>query len=422
MSHTTSGASASLSHASRHSAPHNHATSQDASSSSASDSASNTAAPRRPASPPLAAQATPQAGMPVPGQLHPSNQTALGSSSSSSASSSSGQAFSAATSEPATPSKIKIKDLAHITALATSDSKNELGGNRSRESGPQYEISDMPIENIIEMVAGLLTKITTTNDMQHEHLHRQVPSADGNSSITAQTSSVLAFHGKNVPSITILSYLNRINKYCPTSYEVFLSLLVYFDRMTEKVNSGPIQSLREANERTSSVREQGEGTEPPTPMEDFQESDILQTATPPLSSELQKQPQHFGAVPGTPHSRSFGPESPAVQGQQGHSGELNLSHFFVVDSFNIHRLVIAGVTCASKFFSDIFYTNSRYAKVGGLPLPELNHLELQFLLLNDFRLSVPVDELQAYGTMLVEFYAREVLAQQGTESGPSTSE
>jgi hypothetical protein len=38
-------------------------------------------------------------------------------------------------------------------------------------------------------------------------------------------------------------------------------------------------------------------------------------------------------------------------------------------------------------------------------------LELQFLLLNDFRLSVPVEELEAYGTMLVEFYAREVIAQ-----------
>ncbi len=49
-------------------------------------------------------------------------------------------------------------------------------------------------------------------------------------------------------------------------------------------------------------------------------------------------------------------------------------------------------------------------QVGGLPLPELNHLELQFLLLNDFRLSVPVEELEAYGTMLVEFYAREVMA------------
>jgi len=90
----------------------------------------------------------------------------------------------------------------------------------------------------------------------------------------------------------------------------------------------------------------------------------------------------------------------------------DLSHFFVVDSFNIHRLVIAGVTCASKFFSDVFYTNSRYAKVGGLPLIELNHLELQFLLLNDFRLSVPVEELEAYGSMLVEFYAKEVMAQQ----------
>lgn len=43
---------------------------------------------------------------------------------------------------------------------------------------------------------------------------------------------------------------------------------------------------------------------------------------------------------------------------------------------------------------------------------ELNHLELQFLVLNDFRLSIPVEELEAYGTMLVEFYAREIVAQQ----------
>jgi len=52
------------------------------------------------------------------------------------------------------------------------------------------------------------------------------------------------------------------------------------------------------------------------------------------------------------------------------------------------------------------------SQVGGLPLAELNNLELQFLLLNDFRLSVPVEELEAYGTMLVEFYAREVITQQ----------
>lgn len=62
------------------------------------------------------------------------------------------------------------------------------------------------------------------------------------------------------------------------------------------------------------------------------------------------------------------------------------------------------------------------AQVGGLPLIELNHLELQFLLLNDFRLSVPVEELEAYGTMLVEFYAREVLSQQGNQSNSHLTE
>lgn len=49
-------------------------------------------------------------------------------------------------------------------------------------------------------------------------------------------------------------------------------------------------------------------------------------------------------------------------------------------------------------------------QVGGLPLAELNHLEIQFLLLNDFRLAIQVEDLEAYATMLVEFYAREVVS------------
>ncbi|KAG6824247.1 hypothetical protein H0H87_012202 [Tephrocybe sp. NHM501043] len=73
---------------------------------------------------------------------------------------------------------------------------------------------------------------------------------------------------------------------------------------------------------------------------------------------------------------------------------------FVIESFNIHRLVIAGVTLASKFFSVVFYANSRYAKVGGLPLTELNQLELQFLLLNDFRLVISSAEMQRYAEQL----------------------
>ena len=335
--------------------------------------------------------------------------------------------------------KIKVRDLEHIQSFATEDTGafSEISSHsRSRSRGgrddsPQYEISEMKVEHIIEMVAGLLTKITMTNDQQHEHLHRQPPHLENASHLNPQTNSVLAFHGKNIPSITILSYLSRINKYCPTSYEVFLSLLVYFDRMTERVNAAPMQSLRQANEAAMEQnRSAGSSSES---LADKMEgvtatsSQGTQMVTPPSSGSLERGQEH--ARPSTPHSRTYQTDSPPIPPEPSVADLYNLSQFFVVDSFNIHRLVIAGVTCASKFFSDIFYTNSRYAKVsfskaikiivcaddeqvGGLPLPELNHLELQFLLLNDFRLSVPVEEIEAYGTMLVEFYAREVVAQQ----------
>ncbi|KAL4920354.1 cyclin-domain-containing protein [Aspergillus aurantiobrunneus] len=302
-------------------------------------------------------------------------------------------------SEASSPSRIKIRDLSHIQSFASEEFLAQSRGNQ----GPwaqerQFEISSMPVTDIIEMVAGLLTKITTTNDSRHEQVHRQIPPVDGSSNLSQQAHSVLAFHGKNIPSISILSYLTRIHKYCPTTYEVFLSLLVYFDRMTEMVNKGQLDRLRRRYSRTDALQSD-------TPIRPrSSESSVAQRA---YTSPMVTPPPSAGIAARDPTSSS--PISPTMNPQQA---EDHLSHFFVVDSFNIHRLVIAGVTCASKFFSDVFYTNSRYAKVGGLPLAELNHLELQFLLLNDFRLSIPVEELEAYGTMLVKFYAREIVAQQ----------
>jgi len=320
-----------------------------------------------------------------------------------------------AQSATASPRKIKVKSLSHIQSFAIDDASpfsqtRSLSRRQRRDPadiGPQYEISEMPVSDIIEMVAGLLTKITTTNDRQHDHLHRQIPPPEGTSGLSQQTTSVLAFHGKNVPSISILSYLSRIHKYCPTTYEVFLSLLVYFDRMTERVNAGPMLSLRQANQQSL---ERANASDPAAGAASATQQSpavSVQAATPPPSGSLGK--------PSDATDQSTKPPSPPQQDLE--ADPYNLSHFFVVDSFNIHRLVIAGVTCASKFFSDVFYTNSRYAKVGGLPLVELNHLELQFLLLNDFRLAVPLEEMEAYGTMLVEFYAREVAEQHDRQGG-----
>ncbi|KAF1815674.1 cyclin-domain-containing protein [Eremomyces bilateralis CBS 781.70] len=345
------------------------------------------------------------------------------------------------------PGKIVVKDLMHIQSFALDAVNPSSGRSSSRHSrhpnevGPHYEISEMPIGDIIEMVAGLLTKITTTNDRQHDYLHRQANLPETHThGLTQQTTSILAFHGKNVPSISILSYLSRIHKYCPTTYEVFLSLLVYFDRMTERVNAGPMLSLRQANQ--ASIDRHASASYDSSRHSSISSASLSQplhsngpspahTATPPPSgslghpASLRNSTQSAQSTPPfqTPHGEPS-PPSPALRmdPRLDTPDPYNLSHFFVVDSFNIHRLIIAGVTCASKFFSDVFYTNSRYAKVGGLPLQELNHLELQFLLLNDFRLAVPLEEMEAYGTMLVEFYAREVVAQQRGQGTPRVVE
>jgi hypothetical protein len=267
-------------------------------------------------------------------------------------------------SNAASPRKIKVTSLAHIQSFAVDESSpfsqaRSLSRRQRRDPadvGPQYEISEMPVSDIIEMVAGLLTKITTTNDRQHDHLHRQIPPVEGAAGLSQQTTSVLAFHGKNVPSISILSYLSRIHKYCPTTYEVFLSLLVYFDRMTERVNAGPMLSLRQANQQSLERSESAASPSSAATAASQPTSAAMQAATPPPSGSLGRQQE--------PTAQTSQPPSPPQQDLD--SDGYNLSHFFVVDSFNIHRLVIAGVTCASKFFSDVFYTNSRYAKVSQL--------------------------------------------------------
>jgi hypothetical protein len=42
--------------------------------------------------------------------------------------------------------------------------------------------------------------------------------------------------------------------------------------------------------------------------------------------------------------------------------ETNL-HPLHIDSYNIHRLIITGLMISSKLYSDVFFTNTRYAKV-----------------------------------------------------------
>ncbi|OZJ05358.1 hypothetical protein BZG36_01533 [Bifiguratus adelaidae] len=191
-----------------------------------------------------------------------------------------------------------------------------------------FDIGITSVQETIKALAIFLEQVTALNDTLHhpQHIpkHQPSPSAPSHEDVHtpkrhsshpsnhAPSVAYTRFHARSVPTISIQAYLTRILKYCPCNNEVFLSLLVYFNRMTERNGS------------------------------------------------------------------------------------------FVVDSYNVHRLIISGVMVSAKFFSDVFFTNSRYAKVGGLPVGELNTLEVEFLALNDFSLYISVPELQAWGDLIFQ--------------------
>lgn len=260
----------------------------------------------------------------------------------------------------------------------TSDSKNEEGGksrHRERNAAPEQALAtpsgsnaDDPFgkagDGSGEGADWLGDSSESLSTSQLLLLQRTKPTTAALGALHTP-SSTLCFRARNIPSISIEAYLLRILRYCPASCEVFVSLLVYFDRMS-KMGQGNPERMLAGNEKS-----------------------------------------HEGDTP-----------SDSQQGGQDEDDGLFVGmRGFAIDSFNVHRLVIAGVTVASKFFSDVFYTNSRYAKVGGLPVHELNQLELQFLLLNDFNLMIPLEEMQRYANQLLVYggvspdVTRELVAQ-----------
>ena len=254
------------------------------------------------------------------------------------------------------PTTIKIRDLAHIYSLIGIDGRLSPGPgvlHASTLSSVRYDISDMPMPDVVELVAGMLIKITKANGLTHNAELRNAAYQRQASLSTTDTkddeqspleAAILAFHGRNVPAIGLHAYLARIHKYCPTTFEVFVSLVVYFDRMTEHVNELVVVE-READEPGTLINpnmiEPGALTMDPT----------NGTAARIARGDTESVLKSTDASPGLePALAAMGEDANAVPS-------------FVVDTYNIHRLVIAGVTCASKYFSDIFYTNSRYAKV-----------------------------------------------------------
>ncbi|EPS97638.1 hypothetical protein FOMPIDRAFT_1166301 [Fomitopsis schrenkii] len=79
---------------------------------------------------------------------------------------------------------------------------------------------------------------------------------------------------------------------------------------------------------------------------------------------------------------------------------------FTLTTLTCHRFVITAITIASKTFCDVFSVNAIFAKVGGVPVDELNVLEREFLRMIDWKLTCTREVLQEYYVNLVRTHSR----------------
>eukprot|EP00181_Compsopogon_caeruleus_P004833 CAMPEP_0184680108 /NCGR_PEP_ID=MMETSP0312-20130426/2970_1 /TAXON_ID=31354 /ORGANISM="Compsopogon coeruleus, Strain SAG 36.94" /LENGTH=290 /DNA_ID=CAMNT_0027129993 /DNA_START=522 /DNA_END=1394 /DNA_ORIENTATION=- len=73
-----------------------------------------------------------------------------------------------------------------------------------------------------------------------------------------------------------------------------------------------------------------------------------------------------------------------------------------LNSWSAHRILITAVMIAAKVQDDIYYNNSFYAKIGGLTVKELNHLELLLLKSLKFRTFVSHEDFKTSERNLID--------------------
>jgi len=80
---------------------------------------------------------------------------------------------------------------------------------------------------------------------------------------------------------------------------------------------------------------------------------------------------------------------------------ISSDNSFLVTSSNVHRLLLASVLVAVKFYDDQYFNNAFFSKVGGVSRNELNVLETEFLFLINFNLFVDMDLYERYNERLM---------------------
>ncbi|KAF9334683.1 hypothetical protein BG006_001723 [Podila minutissima] len=231
---------------------------------------------------------------------------------------------------------------------------------------PVYDIVNCSTSQTLLLVSSLINTILAVNDR-------------------LACPKITLFHSRAIPNISIEAYLSRILQYAPFQNEVLLIILLYFDRIGGGCK--PTQVL------TNTI-----------PKALLRQASMLPEAD--TKPKLEDEDGASQEKSTTRPERDMEEEEPIVDEIYTSSSESPVGSKLIINSFNIHRLLITSILVACKFSSDVFYPNVRYARVGGLPLSELNQLELEFLFLSQFELNTTESELQAYGNKLLMYHQR----------------
>ncbi|KAG0265462.1 hypothetical protein BG011_004682 [Mortierella polycephala] len=252
---------------------------------------------------------------------------------------------------------------------------------------PVYDIVNCSTSQTLLLVSSLINTILAVNDR-------------------LACPKITLFHSRAIPNISIEAYLSRILQYAPFQNEVLLIILLYFDRigggckptqvLTNTIPKGLLRqasmTLEDINQLTTPKQDTGEGGARGDESVEKGEKGSLK-----ISNEISS---------AGPDGDTMEEEEPIADEIYTSSSESPVGSKLIINSFNIHRLLITSILVACKFSSDVFYPNVRYAKVGGLPLSELNQLELEFLFLSQFELNTTESELQTYGNKLLMYHQR----------------
>ena len=68
----------------------------------------------------------------------------------------------------------------------------------------------------------------------------------------------------------------------------------------------------------------------------------------------------------------------------------------ILNPHNIHRIILGCLILAIKYNEDVYYNNEYYAKIGGVPLDEINKLEYKSFELIEQNLFISDDIFEKY--------------------------